>query len=306
MSLTRRDVYQIITARITALLEQGTVPWHRPWTAQPPANLITHKPYRGVNLILLGCMPFSSPWWATYRQVQELGGYVRKGERGTPVCFWKWIEKTDEADNAQTQEDAKRIPVLRYYTVFNTDQCEDISQHLPPGRPSPEEPIAAAEAIVAGMPDPPRMQPGLVAAYSPSVDLVTMPALGSFQDAEAYHSTLFHELAHSTGHPRRLNRPAIAEACPFGSTNYSKEELVAEMAAAFLCAHAGINNRTVDNSAAYIAGWLERLSKDRTLMVHSAAAAQKGADYILGGTASTLAQQCDDHSTQRTGRQRTH
>jgi antirestriction protein ArdC len=99
------------------------------------------------------------------------------------------------------------------------------------------------------MPDPPRMQPGRVAAYSPSVDLVTIPVLAAFEDAEAYHSTLFHELAHSTGHPRRLNRPTLAEACPFGSTNYSKEELVAEMAAAFLCAHAGIANRTVDSSA---------------------------------------------------------
>jgi antirestriction protein ArdC len=281
--LTRRDAYEIITSRILSALEKGTVPWHQPWTSQPPANLITRKAYRGVNAFVLSCSPYASPWWATYRQIEDLGGHVRRGEHGTPVCFWKWIEKEQAEQHNQIDPPADRMPILRYYIVFNSEQCQGIAHHLPVGIPGPTEAIAAAEAIAAGMPHPPRIQcRGGEASYSPRLDLVTIPALANFENPEAYHSTLFHELAHSTGHPTRLNRPSVSEACPFGSTNYSKEELVAEMAAAFLCGHAGISNSTIDSSSAYIVNWLSRLSQDRKLLIHAAGAAQKAADCILG------------------------
>ncbi len=284
-SFTRKDVYEIITSRILAALEQGTVPWHQPWTSQPPANLITRKPYRGVNVLLLGMQPVSSPWWATYRQVAELGGHVRKGEHGTPVVFWKWFDRGEEMADPEEGAPTQRPPILRYYTVFSADQCDGIAQHLPVGKSAPVEPIAEAEAIVAGMPNLPHIEAGPHAAYSPPRDVVIIPDRDRFVGAEAYHATLFHELAHSTGHPTRLNRPTLTESTNFGSEVYTKEELVAELAASFLCAQAGITNRTLDNSASYIGGWLKKLSEDRLLVVHAAAAAQKAADYILGDAA---------------------
>jgi len=283
----RKNVYEIVTTRILAALEKGTVPWQRPWTTHPPANLLTKKPYRGINVLVLRCAGFRSPWWLTYRQVQILGGHVRRGEHGSPVCFWKWVEKTPEDQEDDDDGEPERlkfgIPLLRYYTVFNVEQCRGISRHLPPPKVSTVEPIAAAERIVDGMPRPPRIRHRtLQAAYHPSLDLVTIPGIEDFTEPEAYYSTLFHELAHSTGHHSRLNRPTVTDACPFGSTNYSKEELIAEMAAAFLCAHAGIENHTIDNSSSYIANWHTRLSNDRKLLVQAASAAQKAADYILG------------------------
>lgn len=290
-STTRRNVYDVITARILAALEKGTVPWHQPWTSQPPTNLVSKKPYRGVNVFVLGCSCYGSPWWATYRQVQVLGGHVCRGERGSPVCFWKWIDKTEDDapdDEARDHLQPQQIPLLRYYTVFNAEQCRGISRHLPPAPSTPAEPITAAEQIVGEMPNPPRIQHrSMQAAYHPPLDLVTIPALADFEEAEAYYTTLFHELAHSTGHSKRLNRPTLADACPFGTTNYSKEELTAEMAAAFLCGHAGIENRTIDSSASYIANWWNRLSQDRKLFIRAASAAQKAADFILGSTDSS-------------------
>jgi len=237
-------------------------------------------------------------------------GHVRKGERGTPVCFWKWIDRTeDEAsgDEPEDEHSEQRIPLLRYYVVFNAQQCRGIDRRLPPPRTTTVEPIATAEAIVAEMPSPPRLQHrSMQAAYHPALDLVTIPALEDFEDAEAYHSTLFHELAHSTGHPSRLNRPTITDACPFGTTNYSKEELTAEMAAAFLCGHAGIENRTIDSSTAYIANWYGRLQQDPKLLVHSAAAAQKAADYVLGCTATEGPEGGDTTSSPMTCPSQTH
>jgi antirestriction protein ArdC len=240
---------------------------------------------------------YRSPWWLTYRQAEELGGHVRKGEKSSLVVFWRWLErKQDEQDGAaeaqETQETPKRFPVLRYYRVFNLEQCEIPAEKLPArvrewgkGRPQ-VNPIAECEAVVAGMPNPPKIEyghPG--AAYHPAADTVTMPGRQMFDGAAEHYSTLFHELTHSTGHAQRLNRTSIADACRFGSTNYSKEELVAEMGAAFLCATTGIENKTVDNSAAYIAHWLEKLANDPRLVVNAGQAAQHAADYILAAGA---------------------
>ncbi len=280
----KADAYQMITDRVIALLEQGNIPWQKPWQSGDlmPRNLISKREYRGVNVFLLHAMSYESPFWLTFNQAKELGGNVKRGEKACPVVFWKWLDVVEEGE-------AKRVPFLRYYSVFNVSQCEGISQDKipsPSGSTREHSPIAEAERIVDAMPKRPVIKPGLDRAYySPSGDFVGMPAPESFRSAEDFHSVLFHELTHATGHESRLNRKGVSgtdgEWSAFGSTPYAKEELVAEMGAAFLCGQAGIVERTLNNSAAYVASWLERLKDDRKLVVHAAAQAQKAADFIL-------------------------
>ena len=237
-------------------------------------------------------MPYGSPYWLTYRQAKELNGHVRKGEHGTPVVFWKVITITREPGDGA--EDAAEIqgrhsPFLRYYTVFNVEQCEGITA---PATERPAfNPITEAERIAASMPNPPALKHGgPLAFYRPATDVVQMPTREAFDNPEGYYSTLFHELTHSTGHKKRLDRATLTDLQPFGSTNYSKEELVAELGAPFLCAQGGIENATVNRSASYIAGWLQALQDDRRMVIVAAAQAQKAADYIVGKLAEREAE----------------
>ena len=278
------DVYERITARILQQLESGTVPWRMPWRrgeAGHPRNLISGHRYRGINVFLLSCATHDSPFWLTYRQSKQFGGHVRKGEKSTPVIFWKWVER----ENSETGG-TERFPLLRHYSVFNVEQCElppEKIPALPAISESDFEPIAACEQVVADMPDPPTIHHGGgSASYRPVSDTVQIPRPERFDEPGEYYSALFHELTHSTGHESRLSRPGITDDIRFGSHSYSREELVAEMGAAFLCGHCGIENTVIDNSASYIAEWLKRLRDDKRLVVHAAAAAQKAADFILG------------------------
>jgi len=283
----KADAYQVITDRVVALLEQGTIPWQKPWQGGDlmPRNLISRREYRGVNVFLLHAMSYQSPFWLTFKQANELGGTVRRGEKATPVVFWKWLD-------VEEQGKAQRVPFLRYYSVFNVAQCEGIpSDKIPSlnGSQRQHSPIAEAERIVSVMPKRPEIKTGLDRAfYSPSGDFVGMPSAEQFRTGEDFYSVLFHELTHSTGHETRLNRKGITgtegEWSAFGSTPYAKEELVAEMGAAFLCGQVGIVERTLNNSASYVASWLQRLRDDRRLVVQAAAQAQKAADFILGKT----------------------
>lgn len=222
-------------------------------------------------------MSYESPLWLTFRQVAQRGGKVKKGEKSCPVVFWKQMTIED-----QKSGEPQKIPLLRVYHVFNVAQCDGIQD-------APEEPIALAPArpaeIVAKMPCPPVIKHGMTRAfYSPSEDEVGMPARERFEDEAGYYATLFHELVHATGHETRLKRASIMERSGFGTNPYCKEELIAEMGAAFLCSHAEIVERTLDNSAAYLQGWLEQLRADKTLIVQAAAQAQKAADFILGNS----------------------
>jgi antirestriction protein ArdC len=277
----KNQTYDRITDRITALLEQGTVPWHKPWKARTclPRNLVSQRPYRGINVFLLIAMMYESPFWLTFRQVSQLGGSVRKGEKACPVVFWKQLKIEDK----ESQE-PKKIPLLRFYHVFNVAQCDGLKSPEPV--PAVESNIVKPEEIVAGMPQPPVIKHGMTHAYySPREDYVGLPARERFERTEGYYATLFHELIHSTGHENRLKRfTGSAQLAQFGSDPYSKEELVAEMGAAFLCGHAEIGERTIDNSAAYLKGWLEQLKNDKTLIVQAAAQAQRAADFILNRT----------------------
>ena len=280
------DIYEMITDRILDALEKGTIPWQKPWksagSAGIPANLKSGKNYRGVNIFVLGLQGFSSRYWLTFKQAKDLGGNVRRGEKGTPVVFWKWIEKTKKDDNGEDKV-VNRYPILRYYTVFNLDQVDGIDDpDADAAEPSDFEPIEACEAIVDNMPDRPEIRNGGNRAfYRPAADFIGMPPAENFDKPAEYYSTLFHELTHSTGHESRLNREGITDLGFFGDENYSKEELVAEMGAAFLCGHAGIENETINSSAAYIDGWRKKLSNDPKLVVCAAAKAQKAADFIL-------------------------
>jgi len=268
--------YERITERIVSLLEQGTVPWHKPWnvTTGLPRNLVSKKPYRGINVFLLMAMGYESPHWLTFRQALQLGGNVKKGEKSCPVVFWKRMQIEDEET-----EEQRRIPLLRLYHVFNVAQCEAL-------KAAPEEvpmTVTKPAEIVAGMPQRPTIKHGMTQAYySPTEDCVGMPSRERFDTEDSYHATLFHELVHSTGHESRLKRGSVIERNRFGSDPYCKEELVAELGSAFLCGHAGIVDRTIDGSAAYLQAWLKQLKEDRTLIVYAAAQAQKAADFILG------------------------
>jgi antirestriction protein ArdC len=277
----KNQAYDRITDRITALLEQGTVPWHKPWKARSelPRNFVSQKPYRGINVFLLIAMSYESPFWLTCRQANRLGGSVRKGEKACPVVFWK---QTTFEDKESGEPKKKRL--LRFYHVFNVAQCEGL-KFTPAPVETPANGISKPEDIVAHMPQPPLVKHGMTHAYySPREDCIGLPARERFERTEDYYSTVFHELVHSTGHEKRLNRPTLTESAGYGSNPYCKEELIAEMGAAFLCGQAEIGERTIDNSAAYIKGWLEQLRQDKMLMVHAAAQAQRAADFILGKT----------------------
>jgi antirestriction protein ArdC len=292
------DTYAIVTEKIINLLEQGIVPWRRPWSATGlPCNLVSKKPYRGVNLLLLSATKYISPLWLTMKQANELGGSVRKGERSQIVVFWK----VDQIAKAETETDPEKDVadeksrtrfVLRYYRLFNLEQCElpqAVLDKLPKIETHQHDPSEAAERIIAGMPNPPEIQyAGSKAYYSPITDRITLPPRELFISAEEFSATKIHECVHSTGSRKRLNRESIAEAAPFGSPTYVAEELVAETGAAFLCAEAGISPAVVENQAAYIQGWLGKIQSDKRLVIMAAAQAQKAADFILNRIAPSL------------------
>lgn len=277
-------IYEMITDRIISLLEAGTIPWRKPWTAreQAPLNFVSGKAYRGINAFLLACAGFSSPYWMTFKQAGEGGGKVRKGERGFPVIFWK-LQETEDKETGEIVE----VPLLRYYTVFNISQVEGIEAPEQPETPTNDfDPISEAVAIVDAMPQRPDICHGYDKAfYRPSVDMIGMPDPERFSSPAEYYSTLFHEMTHSTGHGSRLARKGLDDWAPFGSASYAKEELVAEMGGAYLCAHSGIEAAVIENQAAYIKGWLGKLRQDNKLVIHAAAQAQKAADFILARSA---------------------
>jgi antirestriction protein ArdC len=261
------SVYDIVTERILMELESGVVPWRKPWRCLPPANLVSKKTYRGINFFLLSLAGYGSQYWLTYRQTQALGGNVRKGKHGTKIVFWKFDKYETETADGEAEE--RKSAFLRYYTVFNLEQTEGLKAllALPPARP-----IESAEAIVVGMPNPPAFEQGHRAAYSASSDAVTMPSRTAFASQAEYYSTLFHELTHSTGHAKRLGREGFDKPQMFGSESYSREELIAEMGSAMLCAVAGIEQATLVNSAAYLQSWTARLKGDSRLVVQAASA----------------------------------
>lgn len=271
-----KDVYAEVTARIVEQLEQGVIPWQKPWIASGAAiSHSTGKPYSLLNQILLA----RPGEYATFKQIQQEGGRVKKGAKSSMVVFWKWLEQEDE----ETKE-IKKIPFLRYYNVFHIDQCEGIKAKHSKPLPNIAQPDEAAEAIArdyltrSGV----RLihEEGNRAFYRPSTDSITLPLLAQFKNTAEYYSTLFHEMTHSTGHSSRLDR--LTKVAAFGSEDYSKEELVAEIGAAALVNHAGLEtSSSLTNSAAYIQSWLKALQDDKRLIVSASGRAEKAVNLIL-------------------------
>jgi antirestriction protein ArdC len=280
------SVYEVITSRIVKQLESGVAPWRKPWKVRGksglPRNLVSRREYRGINVWILLSSGYASPYWLTFRQARELDGHVRQGEVGFPVVYWKFGTR-EVQDGDETIE--KRSVLCRYYTVFNVEQCERLrtGPAESPESQTAVQPIEACEQVLDGWLGKPTIRHGGdCASYSKVTDSVHMPERTCFDSVEEYYSTLFHELTHSTGHPKRLNRATLTDFERFGDLNYSREELVAEMGASFLAGYCGIENRTINNSAAYLANWLEALKNDSRMVLVAAGQAQKAADLILG------------------------
>lgn len=287
-SSERRDLYQDVTDRIVAQLETGTVPWTRPWNARGSGLPLRHNgvPYRGINVIMLWMSAaaggYTNPTWLTYRQAVALGGQVRKGERGTVVCYTNQIIAKYEDDAGE--EATRRIPFLKSYTVFNAEQVDG----LPVGWGLPNPAVDAVEldegARVAHVDDfwsrvPMKLTHGGERAYyMPSRDEVRMPDWSAFLSAPQYYSTLAHEAAHWTGHKDRLDR---LKGGIFGSQEYAAEELVAELGAAMMNGALGVSAQPRDDHASYIANWLRALKNDKRWIFRAATAAQAAANYLL-------------------------
>lgn len=278
------DIYAAVTDRIVQQLEKGVVPWRKPWTGVRSGAIsgATGKPYSLLNQMLLA----KDGEWYTWNQIQALGGKVRKGEKSSMVVFWKQTPVKDE-DPATGEQIERMIPVLKYFNVFHIDQLDGIeAKTIDPEAIDPAT-DTAADAIIAGYLQRSGVElehrKGDEAFYSPAVDRAVLPLREQFPSMAEYYSTAFHELTHSTGHSSRLDR--ISRRAFFGNEDYSREELVAEIGAAALLNHCGIETAdSFKNSAAYIQSWLRALRNDKKLIVSAAGAAAKAFELITGTT----------------------
>ncbi|HEX5001776.1 MAG TPA: zincin-like metallopeptidase domain-containing protein [Bacteroidia bacterium] len=276
---TQRDVYTIVTDRILKQLDKGVIPWHQPWASSgPPRNLITKRMYRGINLWLLLTFNYPKNFFITQKQLKDIGATPKEKETPALVVYWNWKEAKDE-----TSGEVKLIPFLRYYRVFNIDQCEGIpSEIVPEDYTRVNNPIAACEKVVLEMPIKPEIKHKENRAfYNPLEDWVNMPRMKFFENPESYYSVLFHELLHSTGHASRVGRKEILEMQEFGSEAYSIEELTAEMGSCYLQSHCGIVINEFENNASYINGWIGKLKNDKRFIIHASGKAQQAVDFIL-------------------------
>lgn len=278
----RATVYQIVSDQILQALDKGEIPWRKPWAGMAmPCNFVSKKPYRGINVWLLASRGYASPWWLSFKQVGQKGGRVKAGEHGTIVVYWK-VGKVKERDTVTGEEYERDTFLLRYYRVWNSEQCEGIE--IPKQEVREHKPIEEGEAVwngYAGKPD--LKHGGARACYVKALDRIEMPKPESFYSGEEYYSTLFHEAVHSTGHDSRLKRLDKREDGMGWHEDYSREELVAEMGAAYLANLCGIANaKTMENAAAYIQHWRNAIAKDNRLVVMAASKAQKAVDWITG------------------------
>jgi antirestriction protein ArdC len=287
------DVYEKFTQLILDKLEQGIIPWHKPWNPKGmPSNYLSKKPYHGINLWLLLSFQHELPYYLTFKQADSMGGKVKKGAKAIPVCYWNFVYKhkgsgktiPKELVSDYPEEMVSKTCFLKEYKVFPIELIEGIEWEIPEKPVDRQIPILdQCEAVYSEMLNPPKIvHEKEEAFYHPKLDLINMPPKPRFQNPEGYYAVLFHELIHATGSQNRLNRPGVAEMDYFGSTGYCKEELIAEMGAGYLCGLTGIqNDRLVDNQTAYIQNWISLLKNDKQLIIEAASKAQKAVDYIL-------------------------
>lgn len=279
-----KSVYEMVTDRIISQLEQGVIPWEKPWTGIKSGafNRVSKKPYSLLNQMLLN----HEGEYATFKQWQDLGGHVRKGEKAEIVVFWK-IQPVEEEKEDGTKE-AKQIPLLRYYNVFHISQVDGV-EPLPKESLNVIEPIEKAEHVLHGYWSREDIVVEHIAGdrayYSPTLDLIHLPLFEQFTDANEYYSTAFHESVHSTMKVTRCNRAEDRKGklVAFGSSEYSKEELVAEIGSASLMSIIGIETgKSFRNSTAYIQNWLSVLRNDVKFIVSASSKAEKAVNYIMG------------------------
>ncbi|MCJ9669010.1 MULTISPECIES: ArdC family protein [unclassified Neorhizobium] len=285
----KKDIYETVTNRIIADLEKGVRPWMQPWNAEHAAGRITRPlrgngvPYRGINVVMLWAEAiekgYSAPIWMTFKQAQEFGAHVRKGERGSSVVYASTLQRTD-TDEASGEEIERDIPYMKGYTVFNVEQIDGLpQQYTHPAQTvlDPVQRIEHAEAFFAATGADMR-HGGNRAYYTPGEDRIQLPPFETFKDAESYYATLAHEGVHWTKHKNRLDRDLGRKR--WGDEGYAMEELVAELGAAFLCADLNITPEVREDHAAYIGNWLTVLKGDKRAIFTAAAHAQRAADFL--------------------------
>jgi antirestriction protein ArdC len=286
----KADIYEKVTNRIIADLEQGELTWLKPWSSGNTEGRIVRPlrhnglPYSGINVLMLWSATvecgYASPFWMTFKQAQELGAHVRKGEQGSLVVYANTITRTEEGEDGQDEE--RKIPFMKGYTVFNVEQIDGLPEHYaakPDAVIDQVQRIAHAESFFAATGADIR-HGGNSAHYSGGTDHVQMPAFEAFREPEAYYATLAHELTHWTKHPKRLDRDFGRK--KWGDEGYAREELVAELGAAFLCADLALTPEPGMDHAAYIQSWLKVLKEDKRAIFSAAAHAQRAADFLHG------------------------
>lgn len=275
------DVYSIVTDRILQGLEKGVVPWKKTWQGNLPRNYVSERPYTGINFVMLGLVDVPYCHWLTWNQIHEQGGSVRKGEKSMIVIYAKNVNRFKEVTDSHSGETSVKdegYRFARYYHVWNYGQTEGI----PDKTPEKNTYIQDCESIIENMTIKPVISNGYKPCYFTLSDYISMPDKRYFETSEEYYAVLFHELIHWTGHPNRLNRIDINNHS-FGNDPYSREELIAEIGASFLCNMSGIENqKMIENKTGYIESWLKALKSDRRLIMSASAQAQKAVNYILG------------------------
>jgi antirestriction protein ArdC len=289
--------YEKVAATILAALEKGTAPWRRNWTTQGgglPYNAVSKKPYRGVNIFTLLCAGFTDPRWATFKQIKDLGGSVNKGAKGSVIVWWGMLESKTEKNPDGTP---KKFPILRSAVVFNFAQTTlaaaplEAAEAIAGAGTAAERGLALVRAYCAD--GGPTIETGGRACYSPARDVITMPPARDFTSADAYVATLFHEAAHSTGAATRHNRPGVVDPIVFGSHTYGVEELIAELASAFLASDVGLDTSVVDDAAAYCAGWAAKIREEPRTIMQAAGAAGRAAELVRAAS-EAAADDADD------------
>lgn len=309
--MKNEDVYEMITEQIIEALEQDVIPWEKPWRADEPRSIATGDAYSGTNHLVLETRRmiegYSSPFWGTFNQIDGHGGHVNKEETSTRIVFCKVLERYECQICGETIKDVEahfendheieprpddveevKIPLLRYYNVFNLDQTTLSEEDIPfaTGDPDGAENKESCEEIVDGYTDRPEIVHGKKKAfYNPGDDVIGLPDRSAFKGTDEYYFTLFHELTHSTGHEDRLNRDAVTRNTFFRDYEYGREELVAELGASFLGQEANLQTqKKIDNRAAYVQSWIRALEEDEQAVIRASSGAQTAVDFILNGS----------------------
>jgi antirestriction protein ArdC len=281
-----KKVVDIVNEIILKKVEEEGPFWQKPFAeyGNPfcQMNLISKRRYSGINILLTLSQGFNSPYWVTSKQAKEKGGRIKREEwkKYTPIVFLSNFKKENESESGEVE--IKNIHFMRFYQVYNIEQTEGLESLLPKEKETKAffNPIECCEEVVSNFKTCPIIEhTGNIGKYSPVKDIISIPSPEKFDIREEYYSTLFHEIVHSTGHKSRRSRESLLT---HDKESYSKEELIAEFGAAYLCGHCQIENRTVDNSAAYIKGWLKKLKNDRYLLISAASLAEKAFNYVLG------------------------